>query len=78
MQSLSASSIEGVLLDLSAVMMLLCAFACLGSKLFDRYVAYYALQSVVLSFAAAVVAIHLGSTDIGRTLFVGLARPAIA
>jgi hydrogenase-4 component E len=61
MQSLSASSIEGVLLDLSAVLILLCAFACLGSKLFDRYVAYYALQSIVLSFACAVVAYHLES-----------------
>lgn len=54
-ESLSASSTSGVLLDLSAVVMLLCAFAALGSKLFDRYVAYYALQSIVLAFAAAVV-----------------------
>lgn len=59
-ESLSAASTSGVLLDLSAVVMLLCAFACLGSKLFDRYVAYYALQSIVLSFAAAVVASALG------------------
>jgi hydrogenase-4 component E len=63
-QSLSSASTSGVLLDLSAVVMLLCAFACLGSKLFDRYVAYYALQSIVLSFAAAVVANALGQGDL--------------
>jgi hydrogenase-4 component E len=57
-ESLSASSPEGVLLDLAAVTILLCAFACLGSKLFDRYVIYYGAQSIVLSFGAAVVAIH--------------------
>ena len=60
MESLSGASTSGVLLDLSAVVMLLCAFACLGSKLFDRYVAYYGIQSIVLSFAAAVVAHHTG------------------
>jgi len=58
-ESLSATSTSGVLLDLSAVVMLLCAFACLGSKLFDRYVAYYAVQSIVLSLAAGVVAYAL-------------------
>jgi hydrogenase-4 component E len=58
-ESLSATSTAGVLLDLSAVVMLLCAFACLGSKLFDRYVAYYAFQSIVLAFAAGVVAYSL-------------------
>jgi hydrogenase-4 component E len=57
-ESLSASSPEGVLLDLAAVTMLLCAFACLGSKLFDRYVIYYGAQSIVLSLGAVVVAIH--------------------
>jgi hydrogenase-4 component E len=57
-ESLSASSPEGVLLDVAAVLILLCAFACLGSKLFDRYVIYYGAQSIVLSFAAAVVALH--------------------
>ena len=57
-ESLSASSPEGVLLDIAAVLILLCAFACLGSKLFDRYVIYYGAQSIVLSFAAAVVALH--------------------
>jgi hydrogenase-4 component E len=63
-ESLSAASTSGVLLDLSAVVMLLCAFACLGSKLFDRYVSYYALQSIVLSFAAAVVGNALGQADL--------------
>lgn len=57
-EHLSAASTEGVLLTMAAVVMLLCAFACLGSKLFDRYVTYYGLQSIVLSFAAAVVALH--------------------
>ena len=57
-ESLSASSPEGVLLDIAAVLILLCAFACLGSKLFDRYVIYYGAQSIQLSFAAAVVALH--------------------
>jgi len=57
-ERLSAASTEGVLLTMAAVVMLLCAFACLGSKLFDRYVTYYGLQSIVLSFAAAVVALH--------------------
>ena len=47
-----------MLLDIAAVLILLCAFACLGSKLFDRYVIYYGAQSIVLSFAAAVVALH--------------------
>lgn len=63
MESLTASSAEGVVLDLAAVVMLLCAFASLASKLFDRYVTYYALQSAVLSLGAAVVAAHQG--DIG-------------
>jgi len=57
-ESLSTTSAEGVLLDTAAVVILLCAFACLGSKLFDRYAVYYGIQSVVLSFAAAVVALH--------------------
>jgi len=57
-ESLSASSPEGVLLDIAAVLILLCAFACLGSELFDRYVIYYGAQSIVLSVAAAVVAFH--------------------
>ena len=54
MEKLAATSPAGVLLDLSGVLILLLAFACLGSKLFNRYVAYYGAQSVVLSFAAGV------------------------
>jgi hydrogenase-4 component E len=69
-ESLSASSPEGVLLDVAAVVILLCAFACLGSKLFDRYVIYYGAQSIVLSFAAAVVALHQG--DPGLWVLAGL------
>ena len=51
-ESLSAASPEGVLLDFAAVLILLCSFACLGSKLFGRYVTYYGAQSI-LSFATA-------------------------
>ncbi len=69
-ESLSATSPEGVLLDVVAVVMLLCAFACLGSKLFDRYVIYYGAQSIVLSFGAAVVAAHEG--DAGLWVLAGL------
>jgi hydrogenase-4 component E len=50
---------ETTLLNLASVVILLCAFACLGSKLFDRYVGYYALQSIALSVAAAIVAFAL-------------------
>lgn len=70
MESLTATSAEGVLLDLAAVLMLLCAFASLASKLFDRYVAYYAFQSAVLSFAAGVVAVHQG--DVGLWVLAGI------
>jgi len=56
MTRLSATSPAGVLLDLSGVVILLCGFACLGSKLFNRYLVYYGAQSVALSFAAGVVA----------------------
>jgi hydrogenase-4 component E len=63
-ESLSSTSPEGVLLDIAAVVILLCAFACLGSKLFGRYVIYYGAQSIVLSFAAAVVALHTHDTGL--------------
>jgi hydrogenase-4 component E len=56
LERLTATSPAGVLLDLCGVLMLLAAFACLGSKLFNRYVAYYGLQSIVLSIACGVVA----------------------
>jgi hydrogenase-4 component E len=64
MESLSAASTSGVLLDLSSVSILLLSFACLGSKLFDRYIAYYGMQSIVLSFAAGVVAYALHVADL--------------
>jgi hypothetical protein len=38
MEKLAATSPAGVLLDLSGVLILLLAFACLASKLFNRYV----------------------------------------
>ncbi|HTW10697.1 MAG TPA: hypothetical protein VME46_24565 [Acidimicrobiales bacterium] len=63
-QSLAASSLAGTLVTLSSVLMLMAAFACLGSKLFNRYVVYYAFQSVVLSFACSVVAFHFHSGEL--------------
>lgn len=56
-----ATSVEMILLNLASVLILLCAFACLGSKLFDRYVGYYAIQSVLLSVVAGIVAYALDS-----------------
>jgi hydrogenase-4 component E len=64
MEKLAATSAAGVLLDLSGVVILLLAFACLGSKLFNRYVAYYGAQSVVLSFAAGVAAWTFHSVEL--------------
>jgi hydrogenase-4 component E len=83
MQSLSATSVPGVLLDLAGVLILLLSFACLGSKLFNRYVAYYGAQSVVLSFAAGVAAYAFGSTELwilaAATLLIkGIAIPVAA
>jgi hydrogenase-4 component E len=82
-QSLSATSIPGVLLDLAGVVILLLAFACLGSKLFNRYVAYYGAQSVVLSFAAGVAAYAFHSVALwvlaGATLAIkGIGIPVAA
>jgi hydrogenase-4 component E len=82
-QSLSATSPAGVLLDLSGVLMLLLSFACLGSKLFNRYVAYYGAQSVVLSFAAGVAAYAFRSPELwilaAATLVIkGIAIPVAA
>lgn len=62
--ALSTNSTVGVLFELSAVVMLLCALASLGSKLFDRYVHYYGLQSWVLAFATALVAYHRDQADL--------------
>lgn len=83
MQSLSATSLPGVLMDLAGVLILLLAFACLGSKLFNRYVAYYGAQSVVLSFAAGVAAYAFHSAELwilaGATLAIkGIAIPVAA
>ncbi|MGH3319826.1 MAG: hypothetical protein ACRDN9_06525 [Streptosporangiaceae bacterium] len=64
MESLTAASSAGVLLDLCGVLMLLLAFACLGSKLFNRYVAYYGAQSLVLAAATGVVAWRFGSVEL--------------
>jgi hydrogenase-4 component E len=64
MERLTVTSGAGVLLDLCGVAMLLAAFACLGSKLFNRYVAYYGLQSIVLSVAAGVVAYRFGRIEL--------------
>jgi hydrogenase-4 component E len=63
-ENLAATSAAGVLLDLAGVLILLCGFACLGSKLFSRYVAYYGAQSVVLSFATGVVAYQFGRPEL--------------
>jgi hydrogenase-4 component E len=83
MQTLSASSTAGVLLDLSGVLILLLAFACLASKLFNRYVVYYGAQSVVLSFAAATAAVAFHSAELWvlavlTLLIKGIAIPVAA
>jgi hydrogenase-4 component E len=77
-QSLSTSSTAGALLTLSAVLMLLAAFACLGSKLFNRYVAYYGFQSVVLAFATGVVAYHFDSPELWALAAITLLIKGIA
>jgi hydrogenase-4 component E len=82
-ESLSATSPAGVLLDLAGVVILLCGFACLGSKLFNRYLVYYGAQSVVLSFAAGVVAyrfdrIELWVLAVLTLLIKGVAIPTAA
>lgn len=78
MESLSTSSVAGVLLTLSSVMMLLAAFACLGSKLFNRYVVYYGFQSILLSFATAVVAYHFSSAELWALSVITLLIKGIA
>ena len=78
MQGLSSSSTAGVLLDLCGVLMLLLAFACLASKLFNRYVAYYGAQSVVLSFAAATAAVAFHSAELWILAALTLAIKGIA
>jgi hydrogenase-4 component E len=80
-QRLSTSSLAGTLVTLASVLMLLAGFACLGSKLFNRYVVYYAFQSIVLSFACGVLAFHFRSGDLWALAFItvvvkGIAIPA--
>lgn len=75
---LSGSSAAGVLLDLSGGVMLLCCFACLGSKLFNRYLAYYAAQSVVLSIATGVVAWRFGRFELWVLAVLTLAIKGLA
>jgi len=77
-QSLSSSSLAGTLVTLSSVLMLLAAFACLGSKLFNRYVVYYGFQSIVLSLAAAVVAYHYDSGELWALAAITLTIKGIA
>jgi hydrogenase-4 component E len=77
-EKLSATSVAGTLVTLSSVLMLLAAFACLGSKLFNRYVVYYAFQSVVLAFACGVVAFHFQSADLWALAFITLAVKGVA
>jgi hydrogenase-4 component E len=78
MENLAATSAAGVLLDLSGVLILLLAFACLASKLFNRYVVYYGAQSVVLSFAAATVAVAFHSVELWILAALTLAIKGIA
>jgi len=78
MENLAATSATGVLLDLSGVLMLLLAFACLASKLFNRYVVYYGAQSVVLSFAAATAAVAFHSVELWILAVLTLAIKGIA
>ncbi|MGH3271798.1 MAG: hypothetical protein ACRDN1_22445 [Trebonia sp.] len=78
MQYLSNSSTAGVLLDLSGAVMLLLAFACLASKLFNRYVVYYGAQSVVLAFAAGTSAAAFHSTELWILAALTLAIKGIA
>ena len=83
MQHLSLTSPAGVFLSLDAVLILLTAFACLGSKLFDRYLTYYGLQSVLLAAAAATAAVVTGDNALwvlaGLTLCLkGIAIPLAA
>lgn len=77
-QSLRDSSLAGTLLTLCSVLMLMAAFACLASKLFNRYVVYYAFQSFVLSFACGVVAYHFASGELWALAVITLVVKAIS
>src|SRR5580704_16691845 len=78
MEKLAATSPAGVLLDLSGVVILLLAFACLASKLFNRYVVYYGAQSVVLAFAAGTAAVAFHSAELWILAALTLAVKGIA
>jgi hydrogenase-4 component E len=77
-ENLSTSSTAGTIVTLSAVLMLLAGFACLGSKLFNRYVSYYGFQSIVLSIAAAVIAYHFDSAELWTLAAITLLVKGIA
>lgn len=78
MDVLSGTSDAGVLLDLCGAVILLCCFACLGSKLFNRYLAYYGVQSIVLSIATGVVAWRFGRVELWVLAVLTLAIKGIA
>ena len=58
--------------------MLLAAFGCLGSKLFNRYVVYYGFQSIMLSVAAGVVAYRFDSPELWALAVITLTIKGIA
>lgn len=64
MDLLSSTTPAGILLDVCGGLILLCSFGSLGSKLFDRYLAYYGIQSIVLSVATGVVAWTYGRIEL--------------
>lgn len=78
MDVLSGTSAAGVLLDLCGAVILLCCFACLGSKLFNRYLTYYGAQSVVLSVATGVVAWRFDRAELWVLAVLTLAIKGIA
>lgn len=78
MDILSGTSAAGVLLDLCGGLILLCCFACLGSKLFNRYVAYYGAQSITLSVATGVVAWQYDRAELWVLAVLTLAIKGIA
>lgn len=51
-------------ITLSAITMLLLSFASLGSKLFNRYISYYSIQSLILTFTCSLLAYRLHLTDL--------------
>jgi hydrogenase-4 component E len=75
---LSGTSTAGVLLDLCGGLILLLCFACLGSKLFNRYLIYYGAQSIVLSVATGVVAWRFGRVELWALAVLTLAIKGIA